>query len=212
MQLCIFVIVKQYLIIGVTALCHYSSTDLAKTYTMPPPCTIKDDATGDTVVDITQFNREGGTVKVAIGKSATDFEFLTTHQLLLTAHDAQFLDTPTGAALYGLEVENITKVFFATLSKETRQFCLRKFHLPAVEVLRLTVVIVEHLRKEVRILRITEGVRGSVNPAVEVKVVSAYGLLIHLHIRRHIVHGVEIREFLILPTSGIALCDTATTL
>ena len=118
MQLRIFIIVKQYLVIGISALCHHSCTNLAKTYAVSPPCAIKNNATGDAVIDITQLYGESRTIKMTFRKRTTDFEFFTNHKLLFATYDAKFLNASARPALYGLKVENISKIFFTTLSKE----------------------------------------------------------------------------------------------
>ena len=145
MQLCIFVIVKQYLIVGIPTLCHHGGTYLAKSYSMSPPCAIKGKTCGHTINFLTALNGEGGAVKMTFGKGTANFKFLTDGELLLRAYDAQFLNTPTGAALYGLQVEDSTKIFLTTLSKQFCQLVLRVIHAPTVEILRFTIVIIEHL-------------------------------------------------------------------
>ena len=84
--------------------------------------------------------------------SSTDLEFLADGKGLLAAHDLQLPDAAALAAGYRDEVDDLAEVILQLAVHELREFGLRIFHLPAIEVGCLLIKVVEHLREDVLVV------------------------------------------------------------
>ena len=56
---------------------HRGGTYLAHAHSVAPAVPMKDDALGDTIGHIKQFDREGTALQVRMAQHATDFQFAT---------------------------------------------------------------------------------------------------------------------------------------
>ena len=96
---------------------------------------------------------------MGLAERAAYLEFLANSKGALGTHDAQFPDAAALAALQRFEVGDVAKVHLQLTADQLRQFLLRVLHRPAVEVGRLLVVVVEHLRQHVAVVGVAIGTR-----------------------------------------------------
>ena len=96
---------------------------------------------------------------MALAERTPYFQFLADYHRALCAHDAQFIKPAARAPSDGLQVNNLTEVNTRLALDELGQLLLCIVHTPTVEVSRLLVVIVEHLREDALVMSVAEAVR-----------------------------------------------------
>ena len=92
------------------------------------------------------FNVEGGAIQVALAEGATNLEFLADGECLLRTHNLQFPDASALASLQGDELGNGAEIVLYLLADEIGNLIRSVFYRPAIEVVSLLIVVVEHLR------------------------------------------------------------------
>ena len=82
---------------------------------------------------------------MTVTQRAADFEFLTDGEGFLRTDNLELTDSSTRSPFYGFHIKDRTQVHLQSVSNELLQFLLSKGYLPAIEVYRFLVVIVQHL-------------------------------------------------------------------
>ena len=134
---------RQDLLVGVTLICHHSSTDLAQTYTMSPACTCQ-----DKVAILVAIHYKCATIQVALAQPFADLQFLTNHHRALATHNLHLVQTSRWSTLDRYEVEYLAEIDTRALADDVAEFLLGVFNGPTIEVLGLLVVVVENLAED----------------------------------------------------------------
>ena len=137
---------------------HDGGAYLTKAHAVTPAGTRQDETA------VLLVNHEGRAVQMALAERAANLQFLADGERLLGAHNLQLPDAAALATLQGDEVSNGAQVVLQLLVDECRQLLGGVFHPPAVELGGLLVVVVEHLREDFLVLRVTESLGGGANP------------------------------------------------
>ncbi len=85
-------------------------------------------------------------------------EFLAYHLRTFRTVDFQILDATGRASVKGFKREDVTEIDARAAADKFRKFCGVVSHAPVVEVPRLHVIVVEHLRENLRVLAVAEAV------------------------------------------------------
>ena len=101
---------------------------------------------------------EGGRIEVRLTQRTTDLEFLTDRESFLRSHNLQLPDTTTLSTLKRNEIGNGSEVIFQFAVDQLRELLLGVLHRPSVEIGRLLIEIIQHLRKDMLIARVTIGI------------------------------------------------------
>ena len=81
-----------------------------------------------------------------------DFKFLTNRERALCTNNLQQGYSAAQPALNSLQIDDFTEIHLCLICDELADFLLRVFNSPCVEIERFLIVVVEHLRNNVRIL------------------------------------------------------------
>ena len=155
---------QENLIVLIAFLAHDGGTNLTETDTMSPPCSTDVELAGNTVFHIELVDDEGGAVQMALAQRTADFEFLADGERALRTDNLQFPYSAAASTLKRNEVENIAEVHAELFLYNRRELSLRVIDSPTIEVVRLLVVIIQHLRQNLLIMRVAERHRIGKNP------------------------------------------------
>ena len=98
---------------------------------------------------------EGRTEKMSLAESTTYLKLLADREGLLGTHNLQFPDTPALAPLYRDKVGDGAEVVLQLTIDELRELLLGIFDSPAIEIYRLLIIVVEHLREDILVVGVT---------------------------------------------------------
>ena len=142
------VIKSKNLFVGDTLITHHCCTNLAKSHTMPPAFSMQDEA-------ILRFlHLESRRIQMRLAEPLTDFQFLAHRQRTFLAHNLHCDDSTRSTTFYRNKVKNTSKVNARLSPDEFTQFISRVTHRPSIEIHRLLVIVVQHLRKNTPVPRI----------------------------------------------------------
>ncbi len=143
------IIVQENLVVGISAVAHHGGSDLAQPHSMSPSGAGEAEAGGHALgVQVETVHHEGRAVEMGLGEGAADFQFLANRERGLHALNAQAGDSAALAPLLGHKVKDGAKVLVHHTGNQPPQLLLAVFHLPAVEVRGLLIVVVEHLAED----------------------------------------------------------------
>ena len=186
---------EQNLIVLVAFLAHYGGAYLAEAYAVAPSRAGYHEPARHAAAHVFGVYHEGAAVQVAVAEGAAYLQFLAYGEGALRAHYGEAADAPAASALHGSELYYVAEVDVEVLFEQPCQFLLRVFHVPAVEVGCFLVVVVEHLRQNLRVGGVAERLWRGAYPSVEVFLAHQFGGRRALII----VHRLEVRHLLILP-------------
>jgi hypothetical protein len=146
---CVAVIEEEDLIVGLALLAHDGGTYLTETNTMTPTLAVKD-KTVALFLDI-----EGRTEKMSLTESSTYLKLLADREGLLGTYNLKFPDTPALAPLQRDKVGDGAEVVLQLTVDELRELLLGIFDSPAIEIYRLLIIVVEHLREDILVAGVT---------------------------------------------------------
>ena len=132
---------------------------------MSPSCTRESECLRHAVLDVLLVNYECAAVEMRIAQRTAYLQFLTDSEGALRSHNLQAADASAAATLHRNEVENVAELHLQTLCDEALQLVLRVCDVPAIEVGRLLVVVVEHFREYLLVVGVAERLRRRANPA-----------------------------------------------
>ena len=156
---------QQDLVVVIALGAHYCGTNLAESYAVSPACTRESECLRHAVLYVLLVNHECAAVEMRIAQRAAYLQFLSDGECALRAHNLQSADASAAATLHWNEVENVAELHLQTLCDEALQLLLRVCDVPAIEVGRLLVVVVEHFREYLLVVGVAERLRRRANPA-----------------------------------------------
>ena len=176
---------------------------------MSPSRTGDDETLGYAVdIHIQPVHHKGAAVEMGLAERAAYLQFLSDDECLAGTLDAEFADASASATLQRFERHNLTEILLLLCADELGQFLLAVFHLPAVEIGGLLIIVVEHLREHLPVLGVAEGIGRLPDPTLKESLVA---FLLGSQ-TDDITHGAEIGFGRVFPTILVLLADAATAL
>lgn len=146
---CVAVIEKEYLIVGLALFAHHGGTYLAHTYTMAPALSVKDKAVA-LLLDI-----KGRTQEMSLTESTTYLKLLAYRECLLGTYYLKFPDTAALASLHRDEVGDGAEIVLKLTVDKLRELLLGILNSPTIEIYRLLIIVIQHLREDILVAGVT---------------------------------------------------------